>query len=147
MPQESKAELTDRLRREGRWDAFVRRREELKSQNVPAEEAWHTAAEEFPPLETASDAGGSTCEMIPEEDAESLWEKLQKNGWPDMHQIVAWVFNALDMPDMHPADAPSGSAWSLLMWVRASSRHREVFLTSFLRTWPPAGYYDEDEEL
>ncbi len=47
--RESKAELTDRLRREGRWDAFKKRREELKAGGVPAREAWYQAAAEFPP--------------------------------------------------------------------------------------------------
>jgi hypothetical protein len=31
MHRESKAELTDRLRREGRWEAFKERREQLKA--------------------------------------------------------------------------------------------------------------------
>jgi hypothetical protein len=34
--RESKAELTDRLRREGRWDEFKKRREELKAQQTVA---------------------------------------------------------------------------------------------------------------
>ena len=48
MARESKAELTDRLRREGRFEAFKKHREELKAQGVPAKEAWWQAATEFP---------------------------------------------------------------------------------------------------
>jgi len=47
--RESKAELTDRLRREGRWDAFKKCREELKSGGMAASDAWDVAAGEFPP--------------------------------------------------------------------------------------------------
>ena len=47
--RESKSELTDRLRREGRWDAFKKRREELKAAGTPAKQAWIQAAAEFPP--------------------------------------------------------------------------------------------------
>ena len=46
--RESKAELTDRLRREGRWEAFKKRREELKAGGTSANQAWFEAAAEFP---------------------------------------------------------------------------------------------------
>ncbi|MDO8630197.1 MAG: hypothetical protein Q7R41_06860, partial [Phycisphaerales bacterium] len=52
--RESKAELTGRLRREGRWDAFKNRREELKAGGIPAGEAWTEAAAEFPPACTSN---------------------------------------------------------------------------------------------
>src|SRR3989304_6065914 len=47
--RESKAELTDRLRGEGRFEAFKKRREELKAKGTPAKQAWYEAAAEFPP--------------------------------------------------------------------------------------------------
>jgi hypothetical protein len=46
--RESKSQLTDRLRREGRFDDFKRRREELKAEGIPAKYAWYQAAVEFP---------------------------------------------------------------------------------------------------
>jgi hypothetical protein len=46
--RESKAELTDRLRREGRFDEFKKRREQLRVEGVPAKDAWQQAATEFP---------------------------------------------------------------------------------------------------
>lgn len=49
MYRESKAELTDRLRREGRWEDFKKRREAIKASGVRAREAWVRAAGEFPP--------------------------------------------------------------------------------------------------
>ena len=53
MPRESNGELKRRLRREGRFNRFKFRREELKRQGVPEGEAWPIAAAEFPPLEDA----------------------------------------------------------------------------------------------
>jgi hypothetical protein len=47
---ESKRELTDRLRADGRWPAFIHRREELKARGMSAAIAWRMAAAEFPPL-------------------------------------------------------------------------------------------------
>ena len=49
MQRESKCELTDRLRREGRFDEFKKRREELKAAGNEAKDAWFIAAAEFPP--------------------------------------------------------------------------------------------------
>jgi len=49
MHRESKAELTDRLRREGRFEEFKQRREDLKAEGIRAKYAWYQAAVEFPP--------------------------------------------------------------------------------------------------
>lgn len=61
MHRESKGELTDRPRREGRWEAFVERREELKAEGTPAKQGWFQAAVEFP----ASNGNGSNARHQP----------------------------------------------------------------------------------
>ena len=44
---ESRRALKERLIREGRWDAFVARREELKSQGLEPKAAWEQTIHEF----------------------------------------------------------------------------------------------------
>ena len=51
MPRESKGELKRRLQREGRFNRFKFRREELKRQGTPEDLAWRIAATEFPPMD------------------------------------------------------------------------------------------------
>ena len=42
--RESKSQLMNRLRREGRWGAFKARREELNVGGMPAKDAWVEAS-------------------------------------------------------------------------------------------------------
>ena len=122
--RESKAELTDRLRREGRFEAFKKRREELKANGTPAKQAWYQAATEFPaaehvPLQSA----------IPAEQLEALRGKY---AVPTI-EAAFWALEHLDTPWTQPADAPSAGAWSLLQWARQSPMTR----TEFFRTFGP----------
>jgi hypothetical protein len=130
MSRESKAELTDRLRREGRFEAFKARREELKRQGTPAGEAWPIAAEEFAPLEDrkTSDDGGSASGNLSDADTAALLNKVPA----PLPQVIGWVFNALDLHGLRPIDAPSTGAWSLLTWARSNARNRTVFYTVFV---------------
>jgi hypothetical protein len=120
--RESKAELTDRLRREGRWDAFKKRREELKAGGTAASEVWGAAAEEFPSLDAKPDPG-----TAPKADLQAL------KGKPPVSivQAAAWAFEQLDCDSITPADAPSPGAWSLLEWARSSIATRTEFYRMF----------------
>jgi len=121
--RESKAELTDRLRREGRWEDFKKRREELKAGAVPAKEAWYRAAAEFP-----APAAPASAEKAPKADLQPL------KGKPDVPVAVAavWIAEHLDADWVTPADAPSLGAWSMLEWARSSMAMRTEFYRTFL---------------
>jgi len=120
--RESKAELTDRLRREGHWDVFVKRREELKAEGVPAKHAWFEAAVEYPPQN-----GKPANDSAPKVDLTPL------KGKPAVPVLEAatWVFEYLDCDWTMPADAPSAGAWSLLSWARSSMVARMAFYKMF----------------
>ena len=122
--RESKAELTDRLRREGRFEAFKKRREELKANGTPAKQAWYQAATEFPATETAA-----MKSAIPAEQLEAL---KRKYAVPTI-EAAFWALEHLDTPWTQPDDAPSAGAWSLLQWARQNPMTR----TEFFRTFGP----------
>ena len=122
MSRESKAELTDRLRREGRFDEFKKRREELKAEGIPANEAWYQAAVEFP----AANGNGANGKA-PNVDVSAL------KGKPPapIVEAAAWVFENLDCEWVTPGEAPSAGAWSLLQWARSSMAARGEFYRTF----------------
>ena len=119
---ESKAELKDRLREDGNWEAFIRCREQLKADGMPASDAWDAAAEEFP----APD-GDQPDETAPTVDLRALKDK------PPVSVVDAagWAFEHLDANWISPADAPSSGAWSLREWARSNLRTRSEFYKMF----------------
>jgi hypothetical protein len=140
MSRESKIELTDRLRREGRFEPFKKRREELKAGGVPAKEAWWQAAAEFP-APTASPAPAKT----PAIDLSAL------KGKPPIPvaQSAAWVSEHLDADWITPADAPSASAWSMREWARSTPAARTEFYRIFVAkiVMPPQEKARQAEEV
>ena len=121
--RESKAELTDRLRREGRWEAFKKRREELRANGTPAKQAWYQAAAEFPPP-----VAQPAATAVPAVDLRAL------KGKPAVSivQAAAWAFEQLDCDWVKPADAPSPGAWGRLEWARSSMMARSEFYRTFV---------------
>ncbi|MEK6677600.1 MAG: hypothetical protein AABZ47_18345 [Planctomycetota bacterium] len=104
--RESKAELTDRLRREGRWEAFKKRREELKAGGMEAQDAWLVAREEFPP-EHVSLPFAPSIEW--EEGRQSLEAATDDSEW---------IF--LAMPIKVPQEIAGPVRWSMLQRLRES---------------------------
>jgi len=124
--RESKAELTDRLRRKGRFDEFKKRREELRAKGIPAKHAWNEAAVEFGPMTPEIKAKKPTIDLQPLKGKPSI----------PIDKAAAWVFEYIDADWMTPADAPSPGAWSLLHWARSSHAGRSEFYKTFVhRLW------------
>lgn len=144
--RESKSELMDRLRREGQWEAFKKRREELKAGGMEAKPAWVEAAAEFPSPSQVS------IEVAPLVDLSPL------RGKPAVPivDVIKWVMANLDVVGVMPAEAPSAGAWSMLYWARSSLSARGEFYRSFVVKLLPKGAdqespksgveADEDEE-
>jgi len=123
---ESKAELTDRLRREGRFEAFKKHREELKADGTPAKQAWFEAAAELPPL-TDSTRPQSQSHTLTKTDFRAIKRKPRiKIG-----QAIRWAFDHLEGEWVRPKDAPSIGAWSLREWARSSAAARTEFYRMF----------------
>ena len=119
--RESKADLTDRLRREGRWDAFMRRREQLKAEGVAAGEAWTEAAAEFPPG-NASNAVEPKQALTREE-----VEALRRKPRVSFAESVEWVCDYMDAEWVQPSEAPDLRTWNLRAWARSSPAARAEF--------------------
>jgi hypothetical protein len=153
---ESKIEIVERLRREGRWpeaslfkDTAVK---DFRSKGVGRAEAtqaaWEAMATAYPPLapiegsaskvpDTASGNprghDGYDEELI---DVDALIAKRPH----DFARDVAWVYEHLADRNVKPQDAPGAGAWSLLTWGR---RYRNRF---FEMVVPKAMIARTDEE-
>jgi len=162
---ESKIELTERLRREGRWseaslfkDAELRK---LRSGGMTkanaGEEAWRRMAAKFPALANTGDTDDETPDtmaakplppqrsrsMEPDIDIDALLDRIGDARQPaDLVRDVLWVYGALENRRLKPTDAPSLGAWSLLVWARQyRNRFFEQVLPKAMLNKPP-----EDEE-
>ena len=121
--RESKAELTDRLRREGRFEAFKKRREELKAGGMAASDAWDVAAGEFlPPVAQSATGEARTVDL----------RALKGKPAVSVVQAAAWASEQLDCDWIKPADAPSPGAWGMLEWARSSMTARSEFYRTFV---------------
>jgi len=123
--RESKAELTDRLRRDGRFEAFKKRREELKANGTPAKQAWYQAATEFPPPAPVAPVERGNA---PKADL----RPLQCKPAIPVVQAAAWASEHLDDDWITPADAPSAGAWSMREWARSNMSARSEFYKTFV---------------
>lgn len=155
---ESKIDLTDRLRREGRWAEASRFKDtaltDFRSKGMKkaeaTEAAWDAMEEAFPPLspveppKVSQGVESLTVPAVPEEEAgiDSLLERTGNND-ADLPRDVLWAYDHLENRRVKPHDAPSLGAWSLLKWARDyRSRFFEQLLPKALAVKPA-----EDEKM
>jgi hypothetical protein len=124
--KESRIEVTDRLRREGRWgEASVFRDDErrrLRTEGTPKTEAidaaWQAMIDRFPPI-PAEPVQLPLDETDLSVDYAVLAERLGDSR-PDLTRDSLWVYEHLENKQIQVSDAPSLGAWSLLKWARES---------------------------
>lgn len=119
--RESKGELTTRLRREGKWESFVRRREQLKTEGVPPSEAWFQAAAEFP----AENPVRAIEPFIEWEDARASVEAART----DSEWLLAAMYVKL------PPGIGSSALRGMLERMRASPRLLDEFYRVTVNRW------------
>jgi hypothetical protein len=120
---EAKVVATDRLRQEGRWEAFCKRRDEVREQlqkagkgrKEAAAEAWRVALREYPPLIDSD---------LPTEPLAGIDDTA-----PDLVADVLWVYAHLEDAGATAAAAPSRGAWALLKHAR---QYRTQFFEKML---------------
>ena len=150
--QESRIELTDRLRGEGRWSEASRFKDsvirELRQQGMKkteaADEAWVRMAAEYPAvaMEFPDNEGTPTFEQS--DDVESMLARLDSGGQPNLAHDTWWVYEHLDDSQVAAMDCPSLGAWSLLCWARQyRSRFFEQFLPKLIKTNDRSGPSEE----
>jgi len=170
---ESKIELTERLRREGRWEEATRFKDEvlrkLRSDGMTkadaAEEAWRRMAAQYPPLanigESVPEAPDATAgEPWPTQrprgtehdtehdiDIDALLDRIGDGRPSDLVQDTLWVYENLANRRIKASDAPSCGAWALLEWARQyRNRFFEQVLPKAMLSKPPEDEKNEREE-
>jgi hypothetical protein len=119
---ESRIEATDRLRREGRWAAASKFRDDKRREFRAAgqkraaanDAAWEAMLAEYPPPAPASPTPTDYSETI----AAILTIKRDPDDESTELDDVFWVYDRLGSDDIAPADFPGLGAWSLWIWAR-----------------------------
>ena len=144
---ESKIELTERLRAEGRWSeaskfkdarsGIPRRRHESGTRRRNA--AWEAMATAFPPVaDGPADPPAGTSEAAADDDLIDVDALLADRKPPDLTRDVLWVYDHLADRNAKPQDAPTAGAWSLLLWPRRyKNRYFEMILPKAMANRPP----------
>jgi hypothetical protein len=115
---ETKQDVTDRLRAEGRWDEFAKRRDELRHGGMSADDAWEQLVPEFQPLAAAEPPRDAPLRGVPVY-PEVLEFEGDFNPLTDTNIIndVAWAYHNFGNFVSPP---PSPGAVELLNWARSN---------------------------
>jgi len=132
---ETRAEATHRLQREGRSDEATEYRREIRRQErakgkgkaEAGEIAWRMMMERFPPLAPeiqSGKPGGPNREPAAGSDPALAALRERTAGQPmDFPRDVVWDYQHLADEEVTPDDAPSTGSWSLLGWARDYRNH------------------------
>jgi len=136
--KESRGELRTRLTADGRWRAFIARRDQFVSEGHPKSDAHALAAQEFGPEPGPED--GAAAVAGPGEPSEVLdsphprvldfyvaREIFEGKPTSRLREDILWVYNTLCISDVKPEDAPSSGAWALLVTTRQLQTTRAAF--------------------
>lgn len=100
-PPSAKTKFNQRLHREGRWEQFLLRREEIKRNGVSDREAWKVAGTEFPPLD------GSPLEFEPPDSVATVAPSASKpRKAPADFAMDGSGISAADLDDTSEPPAP-----------------------------------------
>lgn len=131
--QESKIEVTDRLRGEGRWEEASKYKDDavkrLRAEGMPAKEAREAAWCEMSKKYQASDAPQESFAVSDLKDLDAAQITALANAPLDYAGDVVWVYRHMENPHVALTDAPSLAAWGLLKYARGNKqRYYEVVL-------------------
>jgi hypothetical protein len=122
---ESRIEATDRLRREGRWEAASKFREEKRREFKAAglkraeanDAAWDAMLAVFPPASTGTCTGEPTA--VPDDAAIAALASRRPSPMSYADE-VAWVYSHLGDEIVPTDEFPSLGAYSLWVWARSN---------------------------
>ena len=124
MRTETHDQFRGRLREEGKFKDFSRRRKELQAEGLEAAASGSQAATEF-----GFGSGQSTVQpspLVTRQVTSKMFEGRQSSIGTDFE----WVYENQAVEDVRPEDAPSSGAWGLLQFSRMEPR---AFYTEWLR--------------
>ena len=138
------------------WPLFVRERERLKDEGVPAERAWILAYD----VMNADHPVDSDAEPVSEGEGVASKRQVRGRDLGDASKdlfvektcttarTVEWVAANLRISDPSAEDAPSSEAWSMLCWVKGSPSAEAQFWGSiYTKLMPPRQQLDQESKL
>ncbi len=115
-----------RLVKEGRWEQFRLRREEIRDSGIDSKDLFVTTLEEFPPIEN----GIVISEQQIATDDGRVSKDLFAGKTCSTQLSVNWVAKHIAVNDACAIDAPSAEAWGMLRWAQSSNHNEREFWTS-----------------
>lgn len=116
----------EQLKEAGQWEAFLRRRDELKARGFAPDDARDIAFDQVMRGDTDSDSAEPIdVDSLPTAPPELAGKKAAEP------EIVRWVARHIDHPDPDPAECPDPFAWTLLRACRDRERG-SAFLVFFV---------------
>jgi hypothetical protein len=117
--QGSKIDLTQRLRKEDRWEEASKFKDEQiamlraegKNRKEARQAAWEAMEQRFPPLEVepvVGEEGAYPTDLI----------EVGAIGSSDFHGDADWVYQHIAVAVVKPEDAPTPGAWALFKWAK-----------------------------
>ncbi len=121
---ESKIDLTDRLRREKRWEEATQYKDSTAKQlrdggikrGEANQKAWEATTEKYPPLVALQEEEPDQDQAL--EFSDEQVASLPPGDLEDFFTDVNWVYGNLERGDVDPTTAPSSGALALLRWAR-----------------------------
>lgn len=133
----------ERLKSEGRWQAFEKHRRGLMKGGMGGREARAEAMKRFRPLYNASLPGGSKSKPAGGEDRQLVDKKVfAGKKRVTTRESVGWVFEHLWAKDVKAKDCPDLGTWGLYCEIVNSPELRK----EFYRTIYPKYWGKEDVE-
>jgi hypothetical protein len=147
---ESKIELTERLRGEGRWAEASRFKDtalkDFRDKGMKRDEAtataWEAMATAYPPIGEAApetpDATAGKPSTEHDSDIDALLDRIGDGQPSDLVRDTLWAYENLANRRIKASDAPSCGAWALLEWARQyRNRFFEQVLPKAMLSKPP----------
>jgi hypothetical protein len=138
--QETRAQLKERLQREGKWANYLAGRERLKAEGFPPEQARTEALRQVdsvpqcpsePPVPVGTVDPPAAAGPDPTPVAEEPGVDFNREA--SNFESAQWVASNIANLGVRAQDAPSGLAWGLLQWVRLHPANQTAFWSSI---WP-----------
>lgn len=136
------------LKKKGLWKKFYTRRDELKKQGTPPQEAEAQAYVEV----TGEVQEHEMDKPLKRRPPATPFSELTKADFEgkrsgSFREAVEWVFNNLSVVDVTPEDAPSAGAWSLRELARSSPQDRREFIHSVASKLMPSRSQLDAEDM
>lgn len=128
---ENSTDAAARLKREGRWEDFSRRKGELEAAGASKKDAHVRALLEFAPLKPIDALPGQVQTDFGAAPP-VLGQTTEYKETLSYKDAVSWVFDNMDVDNVNWKTCPSSGAFSMLKMVRENAQMRFEFFKSIM---------------